>query len=151
MPFSSGRAHSWAQFLRWSLTSAEFRGTIPALILLATLLLAQVRMSLALATWAHLVHVQPLLIRNPRSFSAENPPSHPCPRLWCCCDPRTSWGLEPLTSSFSPLCQPVQIPLQSLRTLQQTSTCLNGAASFLHTDLSWFNLHGVVYNGKRKH
>uniref|UniRef100_A0A8C9NFZ9 Uncharacterized protein n=1 Tax=Serinus canaria TaxID=9135 RepID=A0A8C9NFZ9_SERCA len=40
--------------LRCNSTSAEYEGTIPALVLLATLLLTQARMSLAfLATWAH--------------------------------------------------------------------------------------------------
>lgn len=48
---------------------AEYRGTITALVLLATLLLTQAWMPLAfLATWAQLAHVQSAMSANPGPF-----------------------------------------------------------------------------------
>jgi len=58
------------QYLRCGLTSAEYRGTITSLLLLATLFLIQARMPLAfLATWAHCwLMFSWLSTRSPRSF-----------------------------------------------------------------------------------
>ncbi|KAK4829679.1 hypothetical protein QYF61_005972 [Mycteria americana] len=80
------------------------QGTITALVLLATLFLIQARMPLAfLGTWAHcwLIFTQPST-NTPRSFSARQLSSHSSPSL--------------------PSIQPVQVPLQSLPTLQQINT-----------------------------
>ncbi|KAF4804131.1 hypothetical protein TURU_010531 [Turdus rufiventris] len=56
--FVKSRYRNWTHDSRCDFTSAKFRGTVTALVLLATLLLIQTRMPLAVATWAHLANVQ---------------------------------------------------------------------------------------------
>ena len=64
------RVPEGAQYLRYSLTSTEYR--ITSLVLLATLFLVQARMLLAfLVTWAHCwLMFSQLSTNTPRSFSA---------------------------------------------------------------------------------
>ncbi|KAK4828387.1 hypothetical protein QYF61_026125 [Mycteria americana] len=76
-------AQNRTQYSRCGLTSAEYKGTITSLVLLATLFLIQARMPLAfLATWAHcwLIFRQ-LSTNTPRSFSARQLSSHSSPSL----------------------------------------------------------------------
>ncbi|KAF4803090.1 hypothetical protein TURU_020535 [Turdus rufiventris] len=69
--FLALRVQIWTQHLRCGLSSAQDRGTIPALLLLATLLLTQARMPLAfLATWAHPGSCSAAATSSPRSFPA---------------------------------------------------------------------------------
>ena len=77
-------AQNWTQHSRCGLTSVQYRGMIPSLLLLATPFLIQARMPLAfLATWAHCwLMFSWLSTSTPRSFSigqlsSPSPPSLP--------------------------------------------------------------------------
>ncbi|TRZ13143.1 hypothetical protein HGM15179_013962 [Zosterops borbonicus] len=114
---------------RGSLSSAEYRETIPALLLLPTLLLTQARMSLAfVATWAQLDQAQLLSTAPPGpslpgSFPATPPQPAVLPGLVLIEVQDMALHLrEPHSTGLSPSIQPVQTPLQSLLILQQINT-----------------------------
>jgi len=73
-------------YLRCSLTSAEYRGKITSLLLLATLSRIEARMRSAfLATWAHCwLMLSRLSTNTPRSFSTGQLSSHSSPGLQHC-------------------------------------------------------------------
>ncbi|KAK4824310.1 hypothetical protein QYF61_013055 [Mycteria americana] len=75
--------HVFLVYSRCGLTSAEYKGTITSLLLLATLFLIQARMPLAfLATWAHCRLIfRRLSTSTPKSFSARQLSSHSSPSL----------------------------------------------------------------------
>ncbi|KAK4811465.1 hypothetical protein QYF61_010344 [Mycteria americana] len=126
-PFPSSVALLWTRaspsmsLLSCGLTSAEYRGTIPALVLLATLFLIQARMPLAfLATWPHCQLMFSHLLTN-------TPPLFPKPAALRGIAVAQVQDLalslvEPQTIGPSPSIQPVQVPLQSLPPLQQINT-----------------------------
>ena len=109
MSFLWWGAQNWTQHSRCSLTSTEYRGTITALLLLATPYLIPARMPLAfLATWAHcwlmLAGCQPT---PPGPFPPASSPAtlpQPCCIARGCCDPRAGPGTWPCcwTSHNSP-------------------------------------------------
>ncbi|XP_055576153.1 uncharacterized protein LOC129736772 [Falco cherrug] len=117
-------AQRWTQHSSCSLPSAEQRGRITSLDLLAMLLLMHPRVLLAaLATRAHCWLVGNLLSTStPTSFSAELPPSRPAPArtgAWGCSSP----GADP-TLAFAGL---HQVPL--CPALQPVPVSLNGSAA----------------------
>ncbi|KAK4823935.1 hypothetical protein QYF61_008321 [Mycteria americana] len=103
---------------------------ITSLLLLATLLLIQARMPLAfLATWAHCWLIfRWLSTSTPRSFSTRQLSSHfpkPVALLGVAVTQVQDLALglvETHTIDLGPSIQPVQVPLQSLPTLQQINT-----------------------------
>lgn len=125
----------WMQHSRHGFTSAEYKGIITALVLLATRFLIQtwflIQASSPLTSWppGHtLDHVQPAAEKHCRSFSSEYLSRNSAPAC------SVSWVvmsqvqdltlhlIEPLEIGFSPLIQIVQIPLQSLHSLLQINT-----------------------------
>ena len=104
-----------------SLTSAEYRGMITFLLMLATLFLIQARMPLAfLSTWARCwLMFSWLSTSTPKSFSAGNFPATP-PQACSVAGPKAFGLVEPPTVhyTYSPSIQPFQIPLKSLPTLK---------------------------------
>ncbi|RMC15919.1 hypothetical protein DUI87_08125 [Hirundo rustica rustica] len=103
----------------FDLTIAEYRGTVTALVLLATLLLIQARMPLALmATWTHVDHVQLLSTSTPSPFPLGYFPAillAACSAAWCWCDRNQHFTLINLmalasshhSSLFRSLCRAV--------------------------------------------
>ena len=115
---------------RFGFSSAEYRGSITALVLLATLFLIQARMLLAFLGHPStlLAHVQPSVNLHPQgpfppgSFPATLPQA--CSAVWGCCDPSAGLALllvELHTIGLTQTAQPVQIPLQNLPALKEIS------------------------------
>ena len=113
------------QCSRCGVSSAEYRGSITALVLLATLFLVPDRMILAFLAapahlWLMLNHLSictPGVLSHQASFQA-------CSVVWGCCDPSAELALllvELHTIGLTQTAQPVQIPLQNLPALKEIS------------------------------
>ena len=112
---------------------------ITSIVLLATLFLIQARMLLDfLAAWALCwLLFSRLLTNTPRSFSTRQLSSHSSPSLHGAVVTQVqdlAFGLvETHTTNLGPSIQPVQIPLQSLPTLEQKSQKGQGDDLFAHS------------------
>lgn len=133
-PVPQWGAQKWKQELRCGLSSAKYRRTFSALVLLVTLFLSQARMPLAffLASWActssWLAICQPAPAGPfpPDRFPTTHPPA--CSASWDCCDPSAGLSLLYNWTSYNLLWliyPAFQIPLQGLPTLQQMDTPTN--------------------------
>ena len=130
---------NWTQYSRCVLTSAEYRGTITSLLLLATLFLIQARMlyqkysHIGTLRLGHLgtlpAQVQLAVNQHPQVLfhQAVFQPLFPKPvalhEVVVTQVQDSALGvIEPYTADIGPLTQPVQIPLQSLPTIKQINT-----------------------------